>query len=280
MKDLRFDLFRYQILPRDRFQTKLFTEKPLDEIIEHKNEFFADILRKKEDFGLDRVHVISKCLFDEDSFLLFRLAVNRSLRRETKDFNEELMDTWPKFYVAIWNDPEKQIMAVEERKDAFQQTRAVVNIIDEAVNSMLAQYGLRAYFKPLFVKEDFWQIVENYKGKIKEIEFELITPNMANIAGTVSEELKELARSTNTSRTKIGVAADQDAALNISKNDIQVNSLVEYASEGGGSIAVKVSNLKKKLRTCDSTKTIEISDISISGAQPDEIAALIKDFMT
>ena len=262
------------------FSVWSFREYDFRRIIHRKNDLFFETIRKIRDFSSDRIKIISRILYDKESFLLFRFAVNRLLRRETKEFDEEVIDTWPKFYTVIWNDPSIQLIAVQERKEAFQQTEAVVNTMERIINSQLAQYHLRASFKPLFVKEGFWNIVENYKDRIKEIEFELITPNMANISGVLSEDLKELARNTNTSRTKIDVSADPDAALNISRNDRQVVGLVDYASEGGGSITVKVEGMKKKLRTADSTKTIEFSEALITGKSAEEIALVIKGFMT
>lgn len=287
MKNIRFDLFRYQILPIDRFQFSAFTKaverfKSVQEIIDHKNEIFAEVIRQKTDFGRkdNRTQVISKFLFEKDSFFLLQLAAFRSIKHEKRDFSDEMMDQWPKFYVAIWNDKDKQMIAVQERKEAFQKTVSVKNIIEVVVNTEIFQYGLAAHFQPLFAKEDFWEIVKKHQGKIKEIEFELITPNMSNISGMISDDLKNLAISTNTSRTKIDIEADQEAALTISPYDQNVSSLVDYASVGGGTISVKVENLKKRLKTSDSITSIEIEEVRIIGKQPDEIMAILKDLMS
>jgi len=241
MKDLRFDLYRYQLLPRDRSQPDLF------EILEQKNVLLLKVMTEVHDFSSERIKVISRCLFEKDSFLFFLFAVSRLQKHETEDFRDELIDTWPDFYVALWNDPLKQIMAVQERTDAFQQTKAIVNLVEEKINQRLAQNGLRIYFEPLFTKEEFWKIIATYKDEIKEIEFELITPNMANIAGALSDDLKAFARDTNTSRTKIEIASDPDASLRISRDDLRVGGLVEYASVGGGNIFVKVRGLRNRL---------------------------------
>jgi hypothetical protein len=275
MKDLRFDLYRYQILPRDR-QAGLFDEQ----VLAKKNELFTGILRGMTDFGNDRIKVIMRRLFDQDSFFLLRFAVNRWLQHETRDFNDELIETWPDFYVSLWNDPQIQLIAVQERKEAFQQTSAILNMMADVINIGLAADGLRISFMPLFIKDDFWKIIEAYKKEIKEIEFQLITPNMANIAGALSEDLKSFARDTNTSRTRIEITADPDAALNIARSDPRIGGLVDYASEGGGTISVKVERLRKRLRTSDSIKTIEISEARISGTTAEEVATLLKDMMT
>jgi hypothetical protein len=274
MKNLRFDMYRYQLLPRNRCN-----QPDLFETLEQKNMFFQRVMLEIRDFSSERRKIIGRCIFNNESFLLFRFAVSRLQQHETEDFRDEEMDTWPDFYVAIWNDPTKQMMAVEERKQAFQQTKAAVNVIEESVNLKLAKNGLRIYFEPLFKKDEFWKIVAAYEDTIEEIEFNLITPNMANIAGTLSQAMKEFARDTNTSRTKIEIASDPDASLRISKDDARVEGLVQYASEGGGRITVKVKDLRCRLSTSDSIKTMEIRDADISGKTPEDIAAVLRSIM-
>jgi hypothetical protein len=61
---------------------------------------------------------------------------------------------------------------------------------------------------------------------------------------------------------------------------MNVSSLVDYASLGGGSISVKVEGIKKRLKTSDSIKSVEIEEIRITGRQPNEIAAILKDLMS
>jgi len=275
MKDLRFDLYRYSILPRDRFQSHIFEEENLS----RKNDIFLKIIQEVNDFSTERIKIISKCIFDKDEFLLLLFAVNRSLKRETKDFNEELIETWPKFNVAIWNNPDKQIIAVQERTEAFQYTKIVMNNIASVINEKFIKDGLLFVFEPLFCKDDFWNIVKKYKKEIKEVEFELVTPNIARIAETLSDQFKDFAKRTNTIRSKINIASDQDASLNISQEDSNLEGLVHYASEGGGSITVKVASLRKSLKTSDSIRTIELRDTQISGNTPEELASILRGLM-
>ena len=81
----------------------------------------------------------------------------------------------------------------------------------------------------------------------KEIEFSLITPNMANISKTISDELKNLAKTSNTARTDIRLNAADDTSLIIEKDNLYINDLVEYSSQGGGTIRVQSKELEDLL---------------------------------
>lgn len=130
MSKTRFNLYRYQILPRDRyFQGDLYGPKSVEELIAQKNRIFADALKLPTTFKSERTQITAQKLFEQDDFFLFRIAVNRAVNLETKDFNVRPVDNWPKILVAIWNNPEVQLVAVQHRTQAFQQTKAVIKLL-------------------------------------------------------------------------------------------------------------------------------------------------------
>ena len=138
---------------------------------------------------------------------------------------------------------------------------------------------LRIYVEPLFKEEEFWKIVDRYKQRIKEITFDLITPNMVNISGVLSDDLKEFAKGTNTGKTQLAIASDPESSLNILKNNTQIESLVKYSSEGGGNISVKASGVKRKIHTSRTKKSFEIGEIEVTGNTAEEIATVIRNML-
>lgn len=50
---------------------------------------------------------------------------------------------------------------------------------------------------------------------------------------------------------------------------------VDYASKGGGDIAIKIQGLRKEVRTSSSVKTIEIENFEIQG-EPKKVGAEIR----
>jgi len=266
MKTTSFNLYRYQIIPKDRyFQGALFGEiQSVTDLIAHKNKFFYDALKNTTEWRGKRTLVKGECIYDMNDFLLYKFAPRRTTKIENEHFQEEQYDDWPSILIAFWNDEDKQIIAIQDRKKAFQNTKSVADMIADTLNLTLLHQQLKVFIEPRFHKEAFWNIIKTNEHKVKNVAFELITPNMANISHALSEDLKSMAKNTNTMKTKLEIDAE-DSVLHIEDDDKQINSLVDYASEGGGDISIKVKGIKKRIHTSKSIKTIEINELDMNG---------------
>ncbi len=276
----QFELYRYQLLPIDRYlQGDLWSGiDSIEELLKKKNDIFNSALQEVDHFYNSRTETATKRLYVDNSFFLFRIAANRSLHRETKEFKEEYIDNWPSVLVAIWNDPDVQMIAVQRRTTAFSSTEAVVKLILETIYASLSHFHLRAIYEPIVERKVFWDIVEKYEGKIQKLEFEFITPNMANISGNLPENLKEFAKATNSVKNKLNIESDKESNLHIEKNNETISSLADYTSDGGGNVAIKVAGLSKKIHTSKTVKHIEISEIQLQGTA-EEVASILKEIM-
>lgn len=279
-KSTSFELFRYQLLPIDRFlQGNLLTGVgSIDELISRKNEFFSEAIKGTQNFSDERHETITKKLYEEDDFFLLRIAHNRSINRETKDFRDEVIDNWPSILVAIWNHPEKQLVAVQRRATAFSSSEVVVKMIIKAISNSLAHHHLRAIHEPLFEKQQFWSLLHQYEGRVKAVEFELITPNMANISGSLSEDLKSFAKATNSTRSKLKIESDPEAPLHLEERNSTLQGLVNYSSEGGGNISLKIDGVKKKYHTSKTVKVIQLGNMEIQG-NAEEVVSVLKELL-
>src|SRR5690606_26525235 len=100
----------------------------VEELVERKNDIFGRALREVSQFSHPRTDVVAKLLYAEQDFFLYRMAANRSIHRETREFADEYIDNWPSVLVAVWNHPEVQLIAVQRRAAAFQHARSVVRM--------------------------------------------------------------------------------------------------------------------------------------------------------
>ncbi|MFY0675715.1 MAG: hypothetical protein JXR18_00360 [Neptuniibacter sp.] len=275
-----FELFRYQLLPIDRFlQGNLLTGVgSIDDLISRKNEFFSEAVLGTKNFSDNRHETITKKLYEQDGFFLLKIAHNKSIHRETKDFRDEVIDNWPSILVAIWNKPEKQYIAVQRRKTAFSSCEMVVKMIINAIASQLSHHHLRAIHEPLFEKQQFWSLLHQYEGRIKSVDFEIITPNMANISGSLSDDLKDFAKATNSTRNKLKIESDPEAHLHLEEDNRTLQGLVNYSSEGGGNISLKIDGVKKTYHTSKTVKEIQLGDMEIQGSA-DEVVSVIKELL-
>lgn len=178
--------------------------------------------------------------------------------------------------MAIWNDKDIQTIAVQNKKDAFAHTRTAVSVLVDNINSRLLEKNLKIHFEAIFKKDAFWSIVSKYDKKISNVRFELITPNMANISKHLSDELKDFAKNTNTARTKFEIEAEKGASLHIDSSNIQVQNMVEYASNGGGNISFRVKGLKKIINTNASISSTSIDELELSTSSPEVVVEILK----
>jgi hypothetical protein len=275
----RFHLYRYQLLPVDRhFQGDLYGARTVDELLAQKNAIFAKALLAPGAFDGGRTQTATQRLAASGDFLLYRIAANRSLQHETRDFKTEVIDNWPKILLVVWNAPDKQLIAVQHRVSAFRDTESVLKLVFDSIEPFLAKSQLAAIWEPLFEKKVFWDLVDRYKGKIQEVDFEMVTPNMANISAVLPEDLRQFAKRTNAVKSRIAIASDGASALKIEHNDPVVNGLVDYSSEGGGNISLRLAGIKKRIHTSRSVREVSIDEVALQGT-PEDVSAILKDLL-
>lgn len=281
---VRFNVFRYQILPIAQVQFTLF-EKPIsrDELVSRKNEFFLQALREVEEFKHAYGEITHQILAEEDDVIVMRFGVNRSLKRERKDFTEEVLDNWPNSIVVINNKPNVQKIAIEIEPKAFQHVETVITIIQETLNEHLEKYHLHTSFNPLFDKSEFWEVVRNHPQTITEAEFRMVSPNMSNISGDLKVDLAGWNRTTNTQETTIQLRSDANSHLTFAPGEEPVDSLVDYSSQGGGNIKLKIRGYSRKISTDDRVSEIAVEEIDVTLStieEAREVAKIFQKFLT
>lgn len=275
----RFHLYRYQILPANRqFQGALFGARSVEELIGKKNDIVRDVLVTTKVLRGRGRDIATKLLKEHDDLLLFQLAANRSLQHETKDFRTEWIDNWPKVVLLVWNAPNKQLVAVQHRPNAFQDTNAAIRALFDTITPSLAAHALVAKWEPLFEQRKFWDLAKRYEGRIQELEFDLTTPNMANISGALPDNLREFAKNANAVTSSVGVKSGPTAALKVESGDSTLDGLVSYASEGGGEITIRIIGMKKKIRTSRTVREVACDEAVLSGS-PDDVLRALKSLL-
>jgi len=81
---------------------------------------------------------------------------------------------------------------------------------------------------------------------------------MANISGSLSQDLRQFAKEMNSVKNNLRVDADPESAIHVDESSPTLSGLVAYSSEGGGNISMKVSGIKKKYQTSKSVKTVSL----------------------
>lgn len=273
-----FKLYRYQLLPIDRHTDDLYEGMSPAQLIERKNEIFARALPFVS-HHTHRGNALSvRVDGPEDEAFVLRIAPRRALLRETPEFGIEQLENWPHVAAIILNKPHEQLIAVQDKPTAFSSTNTVVKLLQSATRAPLERAGLRLLVESLFNEEDFWSLIRQHQGKVTWIEFELITPNMANISNTLADTFKNLAKDTNATKSNVQLRSDPASSLHIEPTDPKVKGLVDYASQGGGDISVKVKGLRKRIHTASSVRETQVDDLQLSGPVA-QVAAILRGIL-
>ncbi len=194
--------------------------------------------------------------------------------RDTEDFNKEKIENWPNVTLVINNNPESQIIAISRNKKAFSSTRSVVNLLEKAITPALHYYGLTVQINELFEKNNFWSLIEEYKGQISKVRFKMIAANMANISKYLKVDLKQLNKDSNCHKANIELESLPNSHLEINRENELIDGCVEYSSQGGGDIVLKINGFRHEVRTSKSIKTVEIDEITVQNPSGDLLTSL------
>lgn len=267
-KLINFHIYRYHLLPIDtkNKQIELFEKDKkykFSEIKEKKNEFFSQILETLVNSKYNSNPL--KLEHQEDNYFLFKLAQSKT-KTITQNFENIIIDDEPYVYIIFNNDPSVQKIAISENSDAFSNPDVVKNILKKVFKNDLEKFGLNIELETLFDEIQFWQYVNRYKDNITYINFQFIKPNLANISKSLPKVFKNFAENTNSHESHITIKAPDKGTLdNINKENENIKGLVEYTSEGAGSIKLKIKGLRKQLKTKENPVMVQIKELDIEG---------------
>ncbi|MDO4697992.1 MAG: hypothetical protein Q4A60_04865 [Pasteurellaceae bacterium] len=283
-ENYNFELYRYQIILLERKQLDLFNipEKSIDELLKNKNAYFIEAFNNLcSNSHLDEVEGLKKILFKKvypkeelakSEIYVYLMATPKSMTVETDKFTTQELENWPKVYIIILNNKDEQVIAIEKRTTAFAKTQYAVNKLSKRVNKILEIHNLSVHFNPIYDNKLFWDLI---KGKsIKKLEFNLITPNMANISRVLSDDLKNLAKTSNTARTDLKLNAAENTSLTIEPDNPTINDLVSYSSQGGGNIRVQFKGAKRLIDINTGSLTFSCDSFELAGS-PEYVKEII-----
>lgn len=211
---------------------------------------------------------------ESEQLFVFKVASRKRMKRETENFESVSEENWPSVFVLIWNDPEQQIIAIEHRPMAFHSTNSLAATLEKRLNEILAIHNLNVQINPMFDKKSFWEFIEG--RNLEKVIFKIVTPNMASISQSLSEELKAIAKMSNSATTELTLTAPESGTLNISPSMPQLPELVEYSSKGGGNIRVKYKGIKAITNVKTKQSSLTIDELTIE-CHPYNLVDRIRD---
>lgn len=280
-KTASFEVYRYQLLVDKAVQLKLDSKyRTPEDVRAAKNEIFQTLLSNKNfHFQSGRSEITSKLMYSEGTMSYFKIGVRRERRISKKDFTDSVVEDYPNIVIAINNDPNVQKIAIQSNTYAFKQSNIVSHILQDTLDKELKKDSLSFYIEPLFDKKEFWNLVNRYQKQITQLSFDMVSPNMANISRKLQVDLKQLYEDTNSHKTTLELNSDKDSNLEINQQSPLINSLVDYTSEGGGNISMKVIGYRKKLHTAQTKEEFSIDEQLLKSNDWDALNEAFKDIL-
>ena len=196
-----------------------------------------------------------------DNIMVMRLANRKPFVRE-KAFHVMQDEDEPSCGVIIDYRPEHQVIAIEDSRRAFENTDSVRNILERSLNGVLKQSRLKVSIKRQGLPSEFWDYVNQYRGRITEVRFTYQYPNL----GRASEEMKKLLADTgkvvNSTESEV---VFKGKSLEFDEKNEDIQSYTKDASKSGIPIKLKVKGVHKTLVTGNQTKQVDIEELDYEG---------------
>ena len=111
------------------------------------------------------------------------------------------------------------------------QPLAIFKSLVEQINSANQNADWLFEVNAISSKEDFWTVAEEYKGRIREIDFDFAVPNIWGAQSATEKALREFKEKNNAQEVDVKIK-NRDGKLN--PDSERLREAVEYTAKGGG----------------------------------------------
>ena len=283
----RFTIYTYLFKPiNEPYQPELFSpEVKVEESIEKKLEIFGSFFKVDSTLRFHRgnqqfEHLV---LGQREGIIVMQIANNTQQVHEKK-FNRWTEEDHPSLFVLIDNRTDgKQVMAIENRPQAFSETKTVANIIEETFNHNLQPHRLQVQVNAKYHTHEFWDVVSQYEQGIASVTFKFPYPNLPEISDMVGDFYTDLARRTN-SEPKTTLTSPTKEKMKLEQGDIIIEQMIKAASASGKLIMMRPKGAQKWRRIgLETPAQEELSEQALKGIGDGELIPrkwkAIEDFM-
>lgn len=277
----RFTIYTYLFKPVTAPQEPdMFSpDVDVDDSLARKQELLGELFRTESNLRFSRTrtggegeskqfeHMI---VAESGGIIVMRLA-NTTKQVHEKKFNRWTEEDQPSLYVLIDNRKDKQIIAIENRPQAFSETQTVAHIMEETFNRRLWSKRLQVQINAKYRTREFWDVVSEYEQGIASVTFKFPYPNLPEISDMVGEYYTELARRTNT-EPKTTITAPPKEKATLERGDLILESMIKAASASGKVIMMRPKGARKWRKIgLETIVQEELPDQALKGLEQQEV---------
>lgn len=284
---LRFTIYSFLFKPiNEPYQKDAFApDVDVEESMKNKLQLFGDLLLPQNDFSFKRggQYYEHMLVAKENGIIVLKIANNTHPERE-RNFSRWKEEDHPSLYVLIDNREEgKQVIAIENRIQAFSETKTVATIMEDSFNRHLYKNRLEVSISAKYHTHEFWNVVKEYDEGIASVKFNFPYPNLPQISDMVGDYYTELAKKTNSEPTTT-LNARKNEKLVLEEGDILLMGMIKAASASGKIIMMRPKGAKKWRKIgLETIAQEELSESVLNGIENRELIAkrwkVLQDFM-
>ena len=245
-------------------QTNQLSFLPNSKGSDSRRELLQDVFIKQYHFQHGRAELgyIGERNEDNMVFAKFgRRTTQAVIHPPENHFKREIEETWPHANVFIRLDPDPntgQVIAVEHEPKAFYKPLSSLEALANKINETLSCEGYFLSIHPVTTEQDFWGLVEKGGDNIEKVSFSFSAPNLLNLEGALTEDLKKLRAEYNATETSLSLA-NPIGKLKIPKTSKFVSEGVEYVRKGGGEYKLKAKGQWHRSKDMCKYNTIDVT---------------------
>lgn len=244
---IRFTIYTYLFKPiNEPFQPELFSPNvDAEESMDRKLELFADFFRGEQQIRFNRNNQrYDHLVVAQGSGIIVLQIANNTQQVHEQKFNRWTEEDHPSLFVLIDNREDRQVIAIENRAQAFSDTQTVANIMEESFNRRLYRHRLQLQVNAKYHAHEFWDVVSQYEQGIASVTFKFPYPNMPAISDMVGEFYTDLARRTN-SEPKTTLTTPKTEKMRLEEDDEILQQMIKAASASGKLIMMRPKGAQK-----------------------------------
>ena len=270
----RFTIYTYEFKPIQEPDLNLFEEEvKWEESIANKQRIFGRFFESGSVLKFTRnnnqvfEHLV---VAQSDGIVVLRIANNSHLTHE-KNFKQWDEDDNPSLFVIIDNRKDKQIIAIENRTQAFSDTGDVARLMQDSFNRLLFHDRLELQIDAKFHVHEFWDVEATCERGVACVKFKFPFPNLPQITNLVEQIYKQAAESMNGEPITIMQARPKER-LRLEKDNELLASMIQAASASGKLIMMRPKGqLKWKQIGTETIVHEELSEQVFEGLEQGEL---------
>ena len=235
---MRYSLLRLLLVQRDT--SPLVLQSGYRYPGHSREEYLKEVFGKTFEFNYRQSRYTYAFIGQEGLVLLGRIGRLKSEKIDQgpeTGFAETSSPRWhaANFLLNTVNSPDGQKIAFEEIQTVGSPLAVTKGLI-ENINSIGADAKWEIIVNPITEEQDFWQMVDKYEGKITEMEFSFVAPNLFGGRDKTTKLLKTW-NEENRMQTASLSLHNKTGALNPKSENVREG--IDLIASGGGSAKLK-----------------------------------------